>query len=586
MLKSFDRVFTRILLLAALAVALLGGIGYMVIQEGQRQLFEQKKSDIRHIVEVAAGVVADYGKRAAAGEMTVEQAQEQAKRALNAMRYEGQEFIFVLDSNAIDIVNPAVPALVGKNMWNEVDKKTGKFFSREMVEIARGGGRGHTSYNFPRPGSTEPTPKISYVIGYEPWGWAVASGVWYADIDAIQSEMTHKALLWMGGGVVLLLIGVFLLTRSIIKPIGRLTESLNRLASGDIEAPVAGSDRNDEFGTIARAVEAVRETVRNQMAERIKQDDEAKARAAMERQSAEEREAAEAKAAAEREETRRKAAMHKLADQFESAVGSIIQAVSSASGELEASAGMLTKTADTTQKLAGVVASASEEASTNVQSVASATEEMTSSITEIGRHVEKSSHIAVQAVKQAEKTDARIAELSKAASRIGDVVKLITAIAEQTNLLALNATIEAARAGEAGKGFAVVAQEVKALAAQTAKATEEIGTQIAGMQAATQESVAAIKEIGGTIGSISEITSTIAAAVEEQGAATQEIARNVGSAAQGTAKVATNITDVNRGAGETGVASGRVLTSAQMLSKESNHLKAELERFLNTVRAA
>src|SRR5262249_16939582 len=153
------------------------------------------------------------------------------------------------------------------------------------------------------------------------------------------------------------------------------------------------------------------------------------------------------------------------------------------------------------------------------------------------------------------KTDARITELSQAANRIGDVVKLITAIAEQTNLLALNATIEAARAGEAGKGFAVVAQEVKALAAQTAKATDEIGNKIGGRQAATQESVAAIKEIGTTIARISEIASTIAAAVEEQGAATQEISRNVQQAAQGTAQVATNITDVTRGASETGTAS-------------------------------
>ena len=171
-------------------------------------------------------------------------------------------------------------------------------------------------------------------------------------------------------------------------------------------------------------------------------------------------------------------------------------------------------------------------------------------------------------------------------SGIGDVVKLITAIAEQTNLLALNATIEAARAGEAGRGFAVVAQEVKALAAQTAKATDEIATQIAGMQAATQDSVTAIKEIGGTIGRISEIAATIAAAVEEQGAATQEIARNVQEAAKGTAEVATNIVDVNRGAGETGSASDQVLASAQSLSSESSHLKIEVAKFLETVRAA
>jgi methyl-accepting chemotaxis protein len=211
---------------------------------------------------------------------------------------------------------------------------------------------------------------------------------------------------------------------------------------------------------------------------------------------------------------------------------------------------------------------------------------MSSSVDEIAKRVHESSAIATEAVRQAEKTDARITELSNAASRIGDVVKLITAIAEQTNLLALNATIEAARAGDAGRGFAVVAQEVKALAAQTAKATDEIGTQIASMQAATQDSVGAIKEIGGTIGRISEIAGAIAAAVQEQGAATQEISRNVHQAAQGTTQVADNITDVSRGASETGTASAQVLGSAQSLARESGRLKSEVERFLHTVRAA
>jgi methyl-accepting chemotaxis protein len=288
----------------------------------------------------------------------------------------------------------------------------------------------------------------------------------------------------------------------------------------------------------------------------------------------------------QRAAAQRKADMHKLADEFQAAVGAIVDTVSSASTELEAAAGTLTRTAEVTQELSGTVAAASEQASANVQSVASSTEEMTSSVNEISRQVQESSKIAVEAVRQAQQTDVRINQLSQAAGRIGDVVKLITAIAEQTNLLALNATIEAARAGEAGRGFAVVASEVKQLASQTAKATDEISTQIAGMQTATQDSVAAIKEIGGTIGRISEIASTIAAAVEEQGAATQEIARNVGEAAKGTQQVASNITDVNRGASETGSASAQVLSSAQSLSHESNHLKAEVDKFLMTVRAA
>jgi methyl-accepting chemotaxis protein len=295
---------------------------------------------------------------------------------------------------------------------------------------------------------------------------------------------------------------------------------------------------------------------------------------------------AEAAALKESNEHQRKTDMKRLADEFQGAVGGIIEAVSTASSEMEAAAGTLKKTAEATQELSGSAATASEQASGNVQSVAAATEEMTQSVNEISRQIQESSVIAAEAVKQAQQTDSSINELSQAASRIGDVVKLISDIASQTNLLALNATIEAARAGEAGRGFAVVATEVKQLAAQTAKATEEIGTQIAGMQATTQDSVAAIGAIGTTIGRISEITSVIAAAIQEQGAATQEISRNVQQAAVGTSQVASNIIDVSRGASQTGSASMQVLSSAQSLSSESKHLKAEVDKFLSTVRAA
>ena len=351
---------------------------------------------------------------------------------------------------------------------------------------------------------------------------------------------------------------------TISRPIRSLTNAMRELAGGNFSVVLPGLGRKDEIGDIAGAVEEFKVRAEE------KARDEAEARTRQDKIAAEQR----------------KADMQRLADQFEAAVGEIIETVSSASTELESSAGSLSSTAERSQQLTTAVAAASEEASTNVQSVASATEEMASSVNEISRQVQELARMATEAVEQARRTDAQVSELSKAASRIGDVVELINTIAGQTNLLALNATIEAARAGEAGGGFAVVASEVKALAEQTAKATGEIGQQITGIQAATQELVGAIKEISGTIERLSEISSTIAAAVEQQGAATQEISRNVQQAAQGTQQVSSNIVDVQRGTDETGSASSQVLSAAQSLSGDSNRLKLEVGKFLSTVRAA
>ncbi|MDU6141457.1 methyl-accepting chemotaxis protein, partial [Bradyrhizobium sp.] len=454
------------------------------------------------------------------------------------------------------------PDWEGKNLSNEKDAN-GLLFVRELVTAGLRDGGGFSEYMFARAGSTIPVAKLGYTLKADPWNWIVGTGVYVDDLDEMFYASVKTALLWAAGLIALLCMIALLIARGLVRPLQAITKVMTELATGNLAVLVPGAERRDELGEMARAVEVFKVNA-----------------AARQRLEAEQKEQ-EGRLAAQR-----KADTERLANEFERSVGSIIETVSSAATALESSAKSLTATADRSQGLATVVANASGDASNNVQSVAASTEEMSSSVNEISRQVQQSAAIASEAVEQARRTNQRVGELSQAAARIGDVVELINTIAGQTNLLALNATIEAARAGDAGRGFAVVASEVKALAEQTAKATDEISQQIGAIQAATQHSVSAIREIGDTIGRMSEIASTIAAAVEEQGAATQEISRNIQQAAQGTRQVSANIAQVQREASETGSASSQVLNSVQCLSQDSQRLKLEVSRFLESVRAA
>ena len=385
-------------------------------------------------------------------------------------------------------------------------------------------------------------------------------------LESVKTDLAsvQRYVFWSICATILVMVtSALLFGRWLSTPLVKMAIAMERLSQGDLDSRIEPVNRRDEIGKISSALFIFHEKLLEN------------------RQFA-----AEQAEMQERAETHRREAMLQVADRFEQAISKIVQTVSTASVEIELAAGSLSKTAETTQELSATVAAASEQSSANVQSAAAASEQMVSSVTEIGRQVHESQKVASAAVQQADQTNARIAELSQSAGRIGEVVKLISAVAAQTNLLALNATIEAARAGEAGRGFAVVASEVKALAGQTAKATEEISVQITQMQAATEHSVSAIQEIGGTIAKISEISSVIAASVEEQGAATQEIARNVQQAAQGATQVSGSIAEVNRGAADTGSAAGQVHGSARELLGESNHLKSEVENFLASIRAA
>ena len=349
----------------------------------------------------------------------------------------------------------------------------------------------------------------------------------------------------------------------IARPLQAMTAAMNTLATGQTGIVVPGTGRRDELGAMAAAVQVFKD---NLIRTRVLEEETAQARASAEEQ--------------------RKAGMRQMADRFEAAVGGIVGSVSASATQLQATAQQMTSTAGETASQSTAVAAAAEEAASNVNTVAAAAEELGVSVSEISRQVAGSAGLAQAAVGEADQTAHLVEELSQAVVTIGDVVGLISTIAGQTNLLALNATIEAARAGEAGRGFAVVASEVKELASQTARATEEIGRHIGRIQGVTGQAVSAIGSITLRIREINAVAASIAAAVEEQGAATQEIVRNVTQAATGTGEVTQNMTGLAQASEDTGAAATQVLASASELSRQSEHLSAEVQRFLDTVRAA
>jgi methyl-accepting chemotaxis protein len=561
--KAIRRAQISVLLWVITVIAFLGALvpAYDLFNDFSDELWETRRTAARSVVESAHAITSNFAAQAKSGAIKPEEAQKLAKEAIKGIRYQGTEYVWINDMHPRMVMHPIRAELDGKDLSDFKDPNGKKLFVA-FVERVKADKAGFVDYLWPKPGENQPVPKISYVKGFEEWGWILGSGVYVQDVHTAIGEHIRNIIIEII--IALLVVGIvtWQVRRRIIGPIHEITGVMTRLSEGDLSVTSRFEGRQDEIGDMARAVQVFRENAQRMEVLKAEQID-SENRARLERRKG----------------------FQDMADNLESSVKVVVSASSSEAGEMRIEVERIRELAAAVSGRAEEVSRTVEEMAGSVNDAAAAADELSASLGEVSRHVERSQLVAADAVNEAAKTDHVVHSLAESTQKIGEVVKLISDIASQTNLLALNATIEAARAGEAGKGFAVVANEVKHLANQTAKATEEISQQISSIQGEVERAVEAISRISGTIGTISEAAGSIAQAVEIQGQSTNRIAGNVRHAASGTQGVADRIAHVAEAAAQTNEASTKAKSTAETLVRRADEITTQVDNYLTRIRA-
>ena len=554
----------KLLLIVAVFSTVLVGMTTYLLMDMRAGMYEDRKAKLRALVEVALNTVNRYSDLAAAGKMPLEEAQKTALAVLAGMNFDGKNYFLVFDRDGILKMHPTRKDDIGHNMLDPKQDTSTNFIGYLKAANTQPPLEGFSVFLGRRPGSNvNDTPKLFLSAFDKNWGWVVMTGLFIDDLNEVFFSRAIWAASAVFAGLVLSLILTLLLGRSVTGPLNRTVNALEELGAGRFDADVPDDKSQTEIGRLSRAFLQFRDKMKETEALRARQLD------------------------AERQvEIDRRNTMTRVADEFDAAVGSVVESLFAEVKRTVDTVAQLSKSAQAsaagTERVDGAASSVSE----NIQTVAAAAQELSASINEIGRQIHMTRDIAQQTRNISTQTEARVAALSDSVEAIGSIIEIINSIAEQTNLLALNATIEAARAGEAGRGFSVVASEVKALASQTTKATEDIRKNIEAVRDATRAAVDAVREISKSINGLDESAGTIAAAVEEQNAATSEISRNTTLTAEQTRSITQAITDVSKSVSGTDQAARQVEEYSTLMRGRFEEMRREVQAFVARIRAA